>query len=102
MERAGTEAETAAQLLRGRLASSSDALAASERQCKQLTEIQASLELQLAVVRREYRANDILVVGLRDRIGSLVRQLADSQGICSAQVGYLGPGFSARGLGHKV
>jgi hypothetical protein len=86
LERAGDVAAAAAEQLRARIAEGAAALAASERRCAELAAARQDLEARLAVAVREYTANDILAVGLRERIASLAQRLRESQDVCAGQV----------------
>ncbi len=65
-------------------------LAAAARRRGGLEGRLASVELRLAVTTREYRANDVLAVGLRERTGQLTRQLGEAHAQSRVQAAKIG------------
>lgn len=86
LQRTGEAAAAAAEELRGELADAAGGRAELERRCDGLKAVCADLRARLAVAVREYKAGDIVAVGLRDRVARLTKQLAESQEARAVQV----------------
>lgn len=72
--------------LRQQLAELHAAFTDSQQQVSQLTTARDKLQVQVKSAVTEYRANDIIAIGLRDQITRLEQKLKDSQYVCSEQV----------------
>lgn len=72
--------------LQQQLAELHAAFASSQQQVSQLTTARDKLQVQVKSAVTEYRANDIISIGLRDQITRLEQELRDSQHVCSEQV----------------
>lgn len=72
--------------LRQQLAEVHAAVGDSQQQVSQLTRGRDHLTAQVQAAVAEYRANDIIAIGLRDHITRLELQLKDNQQLCSRQV----------------
>eukprot|EP00879_Flechtneria_rotunda_P025869 GHRR01027523.1.p1 GENE.GHRR01027523.1~~GHRR01027523.1.p1 ORF type:complete len:333 (+),score=138.29 GHRR01027523.1:146-1144(+) len=85
LDETNQQLSTDVQKQQQQLADAHAAYVGSQQQVQQLSATNNLLQLQAEAATREYRANDIIAVGLRDQITRLQRQLDGKQELCKQQ-----------------